>query len=279
MTINIWTKDLKDCYLWTSKVKEIYVGASKVYPSIINFATQWPCPDWFHVPTKADWSAVYSAWLSIKAWSSSTWSSIKYYLKLPYCWYRYYDWTIKDSSSWYYWSSTRNDWTNANYLLFYDSWIRNWNYNSIIYWMSIRPFKNTAVIPDSSWTTALSYWSSWAWIYYNTTLWLISISSNGSTWYTLSDKNLWATTVWNNWDTVTEQNWWKFFQWGNNYWFNLTWTLTTHTTAVDSSTYWPWNYYTYDKFYVNPWYWSYQYRRDTTDNYNLWWWVDWNVPV
>lgn len=56
------------------------------------------------------------------------------------------------------------------------------------------------------------------WIFHNTTLGLISLSSDGSNWITIADKNLWATTVfevwswsWTNWwTTVTEANGWKF---------------------------------------------------------------------
>lgn len=108
-----------------------------------------------------------------------------------------------------------------------------------------------------------------AWIYQNATLWLISLSSDGSTWLTIADKNLWATTVWNDGDTLSEANCGKYYQWGNNYWFPRTWSVTTSSTKVDASNYWPWNYYSSSTFIT-----AYN-RWDTTDNWNLWGWVTW----
>lgn len=87
-----------------------------------------------------------------------------------------------------------------------------------------------------------------AWIYHNADLWLISISSNWSSWLTIADKNLGATTVWNIWDTLSESNCWKYYQRWNNYWFPFTWTVTTSSTQVNASNYWPWNYYSSSTF-------------------------------
>lgn len=82
-----------------------------------------------------------------------------------------------------------------------------------------------------------------AWIYHNSDLWLISLSSDWSNWITIADKNLWATTVYTNWDTLSEANCWKFYQWGNNYWFAWSGSLTTSSSQVNASSYWPNNYY------------------------------------
>ena len=87
------------------------------------------------------------------------------------------------------------------------------------------------------------------------------------------DKNLWATTVWNSWDTLSEANCWKYYQRWNNYWFPRTWTVTTSSTQVDASTYWPWNYYSSNTFIIYSWAW------DSTGNGNLWWWVTWVVTL
>lgn len=114
-----------------------------------------------------------------------------------------------------------------------------------------------------------------AWIYHNPELWLISLSSDGSTWLTIADKNLGATQVYNSWDTLSEANCGKFYQWGNNYWFPYTWATTTEATTVNAQNYWPWNYYsnsTFRKF--SNWIW------DSSNNTNLWWWVTWtNVAM
>lgn len=90
------------------------------------------------------------------------------------------------------------------------------------------------------------------------------------------DKNLWATTVWNSGDTLSEANCWKYYQRWNNYWFPRTWTVTTSSTQVDASTYWPWNYYSSSTFITRS---SSPYRWDTTDNWNLRWWVTWVVTL
>jgi len=108
-----------------------------------------------------------------------------------------------------------------------------------------------------------------SWIYWNETDGLISLSSDGSSWITISDKNLGATQVWNSWDTLSETNCGKYYQWWNNYGFPFTWGVTTSSTQVNASVYWPWNYYSSDTFI------KYSGRWDTTDNWNLWGGVTW----
>lgn len=115
-----------------------------------------------------------------------------------------------------------------------------------------------------------------AWIYHSPSLWLISLSSDWTNWITIADKNLGATTVWNSGDTLSEANCWKYFQWWNNYWFPFTWAVTTSSTQVDASTYWPWNYYSSSTFIIWTWGW-YWANWDNPENNNLWWWVDWTV--
>jgi len=108
-----------------------------------------------------------------------------------------------------------------------------------------------------------------AWIYHNATLWVISLSSDGENWITIADKNLGATEVYEDGDTLSEANSGKYYQWWNNYGFPFTWSVTTSSTQVDASTYWPWNYYSSSTFITYDWRW------DTTDNWNLWWGVTW----
>ena len=108
------------------------------------------------------------------------------------------------------------------------------------------------------------------WIYHNASLWLISLSSDWSTRYTIADKNLGATQVYNSWDTLSEANCGKYYQWGNNYWFPYTWSITTSSTKVNAWTYWPWNYYSSGIFIL----WQY---RDSSQSANLWWWTTWTV--
>lgn len=109
-----------------------------------------------------------------------------------------------------------------------------------------------------------------AWIYHNAALGLISLSSDGSNWITIADKNLWATTVWNSWDALSETNCWKYYQRWNNYWFPYNWATSTSSTRVNAQNYWPWNYYSNSIFRTTA---STPYKWDTSDNANLWWWT------
>lgn len=101
------------------------------------------------------------------------------------------------------------------------------------------------------------------WIYHNANLWLISLSSDWTNWITITDKNLWATTVYNSGDTISEANAWKFYQRWNNYWFPADWSVATSSTIVNAGSYWPNNYYSSSTFIT----WSYW---DTSYNANLW---------
>jgi hypothetical protein len=142
------------------------------------------------------------------------------------------------------------------------TWIYVWTSEpkSIYVWTT--PVKEVYV-----WTTKVRPKPMSAWIFHNATLWLISLSSDGSNWLTIADKNLWATTVYNSGDTLSEANCGKFYQWGNNYWFPFTWPTTTSSTQVNAQNYWPWNYYSSSTYIYglmgNGW--------DSSNNSNLRW--------
>lgn len=238
-------------------------------------AMQWPAPDGFHIPLQSEWQAVYNVWTTLWGWGTD-WTNFGIALKLPFAGVRSYSTSsITSRNSYgYYWSSLRSGTANA-YDLRLNSTILNPSYTDYkASWCSVRSFKDTPVVPTSSWTKL--YWTSiesW-WIFWSSTEWLISLSSDWQTWITIADKNLWATTVWNSWDTLSEDNCWYYYQWWNNYWFPFTWTLTdTSTTQVDASTYWPWNYYSSSTFIKYAWSW------DSTHNDNLRWWETWVVTI
>lgn len=71
-----------------------------------------------------------------------------------------------------------------------------------------------------------------AWIYWEEGAWLISVQDGNWNWYTLRDRNEWATNVWDVW---------CYYQWGNNYWFIWSngaisnWTVSS--TRIDASWY------------------------------------------
>ena len=255
-------------------IKKVYLGTTKVRP-IINFATQWPAPSGFHVPLNTERQDVYNVWIAL-GWSSSAWTGFWIALKLPLAGYRSYSnaSVYAQGTDGYYWSSSHYDYDYAYFLRQSKTYnLKPQAYDPYAQGYSVRCFKNEPVIPTSSWTKL--YWRSIAswWIFWNSTDWLISLSSNGSNWITIQDKNLWATQVWNSWNTLSQANCGKYYQWGNNYWFPRTWSVTTSSTRVNASAYWPWNYYSSSSFIKYNWSW------DTAYNWNLRWWVSGNVPV
>ena len=250
-----------------------------VYLPWENFATQWPAPDGFHVPIKDEWVAVKTVWTTL-GWWSSDWTNFWITLKLPLAGSRWYSSSniVNLWSAGRYASSIHHSAQSGRvYCLYLSSASINAEYlDACTYGYTIRCFKDTPVVPTSSWTKL--YWTSIeaGGIFWNSTDWLISLSRNWQTWITIADKNLGATTVWNSWDTLSEANCGWYFQRWNNYMFPFTWTIANQsTTQVDASNYWPWNYYSSDTFIKNSWGFSW----DSTDNKNLRWWVDGNVPT
>jgi len=125
---------------------------------------------------------------------------------------------------------------------------------------------NTEIKEVYHWSTKIwpSTYSSW--IYWNQQLWLISASSDWKNWITISDKNLWASTVYNSWDTVNAANTWWFYQWWNNYAFPYTWATDIVTSTTNASAYWPNNYYSSSTFRnIQSSHW------DSSLNADLWW--------
>lgn len=230
--------------------------------------TQGPAPDWYHIPTDTEWQTLWGI-LTTTFSLASTWDTLKTYLKMPRAWYISTAGSINDvDTSGSYWSSTvgagtygRRVYCGAYNILY------NGAYRSA--WSSLRCFKDVSVTPDSSWTTLYDGTSiaAWAWVFHNATLWLISVSWDGTTRITIQDKNLGATQVYNSGDTLSEANSWWYFQRWNNFMFPFTWATTTSSTQVDWSGYWPWNYYSNSTFIT--WYdWS------SVTNANLWWWTN-----
>lgn len=232
---------------------------------------QWPCAEWFHIPTSAEFTTLNSIWETLWAWDSSWAVNFSTYLKIPMNWWlNEANWT--PANQWYRISLRSSvHWESGKGITFFtDTTTIYLNLESLINrWCNIRPFKDIPVVPDSSWTVL--YQGTWtAWIYHNSTLGLISLSSDWTTWITIADKNLWATSVYNYWDTLSEANCWYYYQRGNNYWFARSWATSTTATKVDASSYWPWNYYNSSTFII----WANDSQKwDTSDNANLRWWT------
>ncbi len=235
----------------------------------IHFDTQGPAPNGFHVPLNTEWQAIRDVWAALGGWSSD-WTNFWIALKLPFAGNRSYSSSGVENQGTIgsYWSSNPYDSNNSYYLYFRSSGI-NSRYDSYrSYGRSVRCFKDTPTIPTNSWTKL--YWTSIeaGWIFWNTTDWLISLSSDWTTWITIADKNVWATTVWNSWDTLSEANCGYYYQRWNNYGFSRYSVdpIATSSTQVDASTYWPWNYYS-SSIFITSWLW------DSSYNDNLRWWV------
>lgn len=236
-----------------------------LYNHIEESQQMWPCDSGFKLPTSAEWANLINAWITLGAWTASGATDFMTYLHIPACHRIKYDWTI-DSAS-YYW--TCNQYTNSNQAFNLDLLYMNAaDYSAKSNGFPIRAFARTPVTPTSSWTTVYAG-TGWAWIFYNSTDGIISISADGTTWISIQDKNVGATTVYNYWDTMSEANCWKLFQWGNNYWFPYAWASSTSGAAVNASWYWPGNYFSWSTFIAINGSW------DSSSNSNLWWWASW----
>lgn len=236
-------------------------------------AIQWPAPSGFHVPLDSEWVALCGILTTTFSMASDA-TTMGTYLKMPMAWRRYNSSAnvTNVGASGYYCSSTPFDAGYSYDLRFNSSSINPQDPQYRAHGFSVRCFKDTPIIPTSSWTTL--YQGSWsAWVFYNATDGLISVSGDWVTWYTIQDKNLWATTVYNQWDVETDANCGYFYQWGNNYGFPHSWAVTTSSTQVNASNYWPWNYYSSSTFIT----WSYD--RSSVQNDNLWGATTWVVTI
>lgn len=238
---------------------------------IIEKDTKWPAPSGYHIPTRAEWQSVRNI-LITTFWFAQNWATAKTYLKMPYTWYRYSGWAGVSSqgSEWSYWESSAVMINYADSFRITSTTLTNWQNALRATGFPVRCFKNTSVTPDSSWTTLYdgSSIAANAWIFHNSTLGLISISWDWTTWYTIMDKNLWATVVYNDGDALSESNCWYYYQRWNNYGFPWSGsaTVTTSSTQVDTTWYWPWNYYS-SSTYIFGGDWS------SVNNTNLRWWT------
>ena len=128
------------------------------------------------------------------------------------------------------------------------------------WWMCKTTIVNSEII-HNSWNIVYidTVWNVFTWIGTITVSnWIDSV--------TMLDRNLWANIAW-----TWEDSFWYYFQWGNNYWFLSTW-FETSDSPIDTSGYWPWNYYI-SWIFINiehgPSYTAYD--RSNPQNDNLWW--------
>ena len=277
-TFIIWSQDWSsvrndNIRWWVTWIKHspVYIVDRYYWGKTIQdySAMRGPCPEGYHIPLDSERNSVrimlHNFWMS--------YTDIVADLHLPISGYRAQEYWSYYNGQVYYWTSK----VFNNSYLWQAYRISTYTADDVITtqgeatWWSIRPFHDWYVAPTSSWTTIRSSWNGW--IFWNQTDWLISITSNGVSGCTIADKNLWATTVYNNWNTLSEANCWKFYQRWNNYWFPFSWNVTTSSTKVtNANNYWPWNYYSSSTFVIST-------DSNTTwmnpVNPNLWWWVTW----
>jgi len=222
---------------------------------------RWPCDEGFHVPLEEERQAILDTGISS--------SNIKSKLYIPVAWYIW-----KNGWSWESWTKVYLHTSTISASVYTKTFYTdNSTWKTISeqqraygYW--IRAFRNTPIIPDENWTETLS-----GIVWYNESLWLISVLVGTNQYVTLQDKNVWATEVCTNRSTITANNRWKYFQRWNNYGFTWDNISPTSETKVDPTWYWPSNPYSSNTFILCD---VDSGSRCNPQNDNLRWYTDFN---
>ena len=247
MTIFAGENETSNIYLWG--------------PDYTNI--QGPCDVGFHIPTQWEMESLVNI-------VGSNPDDYYDYLHFPKCYYLRRNTGAIDSNYWTVrlWTCTMTEKTSAYCFYINENDIVAVALDKPSNWFNIRAFKDLPVEPDANWNELVSNK-----IYYNSDLWLISIT-DGTSWITIQDKNVWATVVYNNWDTITNDNAGYYFQFGNNYWFQYSWATDFYTSTQNVSWYGPWNYYSnsnWVKVNSNNWF--------SSDNNDIWGWESWIIQI
>jgi hypothetical protein len=75
-----------------------------------NEDRQWPCPDWYHIPSTWEWKSLSTFWINSALWASNN-NNFHNKLFFPLAGYRRWDTAVLDSQTinGYYWSSSPSD--------------------------------------------------------------------------------------------------------------------------------------------------------------------------
>lgn len=227
-------------------------------------AMRGPCPEGFHVPTYDDWDAM----------PNGSENLFQLYHLPPGFEFSSTSLRVVENASTADYRicnrvSVQTNQSTAQVLRIYSGWWANHYPCSIVQANHIRPFKDRPAYPDSTWTKVYEEEDECE-VYHNATLWLITVHyySTDDGWIrkTMADKNLWATVLYNYWDTQSTANCGYIYQHWNNYWFDPQWTISTSSTVVDCTWYWPWNYYSNSTMRTSNW---------NQTNRNMRWWETW----
>jgi len=227
----------------------------------IHRDTQWPCPDWWHIGTQTEWEALKTALETLWVWNKA---DFMYYLKVPSTYYLDRKWANIVSKYWpvRFWTSTMTAANKAICMYVNEKSVLAVAEDKPANGFSIRPFYDDTITPISGSVPLIGSLASW-WILWHSGVWVLFISADWTNWITISDKNLWATNVWDNW---------LYYQFWNNYWFTDT-VIETLNGPVDISwmwNFWPGNYFSREYFVKNSsgnnWF-------TVPNNNNIWWWV------
>lgn len=140
------------------------------------------------------------------------------------------------------WTWTQQWGPSVAYYMFYSTWWRFTGSPDIN-----RRYYLSSQIPTPTYNP---------WIYENTSEWLITMSYDGINWITLANKDLWAINPWDR--GYLYQRW-------NSHENPYATATDTIVWPVDTTWYWPWNYYESSHFVTSSGDWS------SPSNNNLWW--------
>lgn len=237
-------------------------GDGIYFQTLYETASQWPCPSGFHIPTQDEMQFVFDTLKTLEG-GTVTVQNLQDHLFMPPV--GYIDRQTGQPSTSYgvvrIWTCTFS--SAQCYAFKDDTGGVGVGLDRPATGMQLRPFANQPVIPETGWTTVLS--SGTASLSVNHTLGLMTIT-DGEKYITFYDKNLGATAYYDG--TVTAANTGHYYQAGNNYGFDTPITNTSDT-KVNTTGYWPGNYYNSDTYIcgtnISDW--------RTRSNNNLWWGV------
>ena len=122
---------------------------------------QWPCPEWYYIPSTKDWSNIKTI-----RWSTTltggNWKQFSSDFLMPFAWYRNRDTSVYTVGTYgYYWSSSPEESYSVNNVWFLkiiasNITLENSSYRS--YGHSVRCFKNT---PNGKTLTLHANWGTW----------------------------------------------------------------------------------------------------------------------